>query len=529
MSQKEIKSKQNSEIYKALIYCRVSSDRQVKEGHGLESQELRCINYAKSKGYHVTEIFRDEGISGGLFERPEMRKLIEFLDKNISENFVIIFDDLKRFARDTIVHFQIKSELQSRGARIECLNFNFEDSPEGEFVETIFAAQAQLERQQNKRQVIQKQKARIQKGYWCLCAPTSFEFYKDPFHGKIIKPVSYSHIYKSAIEKYASNQLITLNEVKEFINNSYKVNDIRTKHGNLRVISVNGVRRILSNPLFAGYLEYKPWDIPFIKAQHEGIITLETYNIVQDKLLGRTKKHLRKDYSLDFPLRGYIICSNCKDTFTASWNKGRNKRYANYSCKRKECYYRYKSISKDKIEPEFESILIGLTPNPAVIEFAKAVFQQEWQEHLQTHSKLQSINSKDISGLQEQIETLIQRIGKANSDLVIQEYEKQIESLSIQKKSLEDDSSEDRYTDFDFGTALDEMVTYVENPLKWWKSDSYNNKQMLLQTMFEEKLTYDLEKGFGTINLSLPAKIFTAKSVDDIQLVEMAGFEPASG
>ncbi|MEI6092951.1 MAG: recombinase family protein, partial [bacterium] len=36
-----------------VIYCRVSSERQVTEGHGLEGQEKRCRDYAEHKGYKV--------------------------------------------------------------------------------------------------------------------------------------------------------------------------------------------------------------------------------------------------------------------------------------------------------------------------------------------------------------------------------------------------------------------------------------------------------------------------------------------
>ncbi len=41
---------------KAVIYCRVSSPKQVKEGHGLQSQETRCREYAKHKGYKVIRL-----------------------------------------------------------------------------------------------------------------------------------------------------------------------------------------------------------------------------------------------------------------------------------------------------------------------------------------------------------------------------------------------------------------------------------------------------------------------------------------
>ena len=66
---------------KAIIYCRVSSDRQVKEGHGLESQEERCRNYAKSQGYQTIDVFRDEGESGGLFERTGMKQVLACLEQ----------------------------------------------------------------------------------------------------------------------------------------------------------------------------------------------------------------------------------------------------------------------------------------------------------------------------------------------------------------------------------------------------------------------------------------------------------------
>ena len=50
-------------------------------------------------------------------------------------------------ARDTEFHIKLRREFDKRGARVECLNFRFEDSPEGKFIETIIAAQGELERE----------------------------------------------------------------------------------------------------------------------------------------------------------------------------------------------------------------------------------------------------------------------------------------------------------------------------------------------------------------------------------------------
>ncbi len=80
----------DKEYTKAVIYCRVSSKRQVKEGHGLESQEHRCQEYAKVKGLIVEKVFPDGNITGGLFDRPAMRDLLSYLDQHKSNEYFVI-------------------------------------------------------------------------------------------------------------------------------------------------------------------------------------------------------------------------------------------------------------------------------------------------------------------------------------------------------------------------------------------------------------------------------------------------------
>lgn len=161
-----------TEITRAIIYCRVSGTKQAVEGHGLESQEARCREHAVQNGYQVEAVFPDDVSGGGDFiKRPGMVALLAYLDAQSDKQYTVIFDDLKRFARDTEFHFKLRRMFAERGARVECLNFKFEDSPEGKFIETIIAAQGELEREQNGRQVIQKMKARMQNGYWVFYPP----------------------------------------------------------------------------------------------------------------------------------------------------------------------------------------------------------------------------------------------------------------------------------------------------------------------------------------------------------------------
>ncbi|MEM9099374.1 MAG: recombinase family protein [Pseudomonadota bacterium] len=138
----------DTQTKRAVIYCRVSSAKQRLEGSGLESQEHRCRSYAQDHGLTVDAVFPDDSSGGGDFmKRPGMVALLSYLDAQAGTPYVVIFDDLKRFARDTQFHLALRNELARRGARVECLNFKFEDTPEGKFVETVFAAQGQLERE----------------------------------------------------------------------------------------------------------------------------------------------------------------------------------------------------------------------------------------------------------------------------------------------------------------------------------------------------------------------------------------------
>jgi len=259
----------------ALIYNRVSSVQQETEGSGLLSQEHRCIQYAESKGYIVEKerIFHDTFSGGGDFmRRPAMRELLEYIDDNPKDNYVVIFDDLKRFARDTKFHIELRSEFNVRKVKVECLNFNFEDTPEGNFVETILAAQNQLEREQNRRQVIQKQKSRLESGYWAFHGPVGYKMTKVPgSNGKIAVPDHKEEHLKEALVGFANYRFTYVVEVAQFLKDKGVLGKSRADR------YIDSIKYLLSNPFYAGFIEYKEWDVKRIKGVHKPIISEDIY------------------------------------------------------------------------------------------------------------------------------------------------------------------------------------------------------------------------------------------------------------
>lgn len=513
----------NNAITKALIYCRVSSLKQVAEGHGLESQEQRCRTYAASKGYAVAEVFHDDGVSGGLFDRPDMQRLIQYLDSHPYEQFAIVFDDLARLARDLQVHLKLKTELVGRGAKLECPNFTFEDSPEGEFIENVLASKAQLDRQQNKRQVVQKMKARLELGYWAFPAPPGLKMVKDPIHGKVLTSKEpYSSIYKQAIEDFRDGILINIEDVKTYVRKRYKEYGITKKFGS------TAAKNILIEIAYAGWIEYKPWGVTLRKGYYEGFISLDTFNAVQGRLKGKTHPWKRKDYRADFALRGPTLCNSCGKALTASWSTGNGGKYANYWCKTQGCPFRYKTIAKGKIDGEFEALLDVVKPDDEVLVLANEVLNERWAIKATDFHQSKAVSRHELDRIDQQIKNLASRISKSEDEGLISIYEDEVKRLSKIKQSLEKELNENYYTQHDFGTASNLVFTALKNPLTLWQSDDYSDKRTIILMYFEDALRYDYTKGFGTTSLAYPVQLiqenFTQGSCD----VGTDGIEPST-
>ena len=136
------------DIELALIYARVSSVKQTKEGDGLGSQVTRCREYAHRKGYEVVQVFTDD-VSGSLTRRRGMTAMLEFLDEAEHGPFVVLIDDGNRLARDVFAHRDIRMAIAMAGAFVETPNGRLRDDADSEFQEYIAALVAQHARKKN--------------------------------------------------------------------------------------------------------------------------------------------------------------------------------------------------------------------------------------------------------------------------------------------------------------------------------------------------------------------------------------------
>ena len=501
---------------KALIYCRVSDPKQKIEGSGLKSQEHRCRQHAEEKGYFIDGVFHDDITGGGDFaKRPGMTALLNRLKRNSSTQYVVIFDDLKRFARDTLFHLSLRNAMNEYGVRRECLNYKFDDSPEGQFIETLFAAQGQLEREQNGRQTRQKTKARLEAGYYPFKAPVGFKYADVKPHGKLLKvDEAVRPVLVEALEGFASGRFQTKAEVRHL----FEASPEYPKPASGKIANARE-SIILSCPLYAGYLEYKPWGVNLRKAQHEAIISFETFQKIQERLKGRAYAPARADINEAFPLRGTVACE-CGNSLTSCYSKScTGRRYPYYICRNRKCEYKGKSIPKAKLEGEFEALLKTLTPSQSLFDAANAMFKTLWKQRESSQQKRQALLKQQISKIDRDIEQALDRIVAAESATVIKAFEKRITDSENAKLVLEEklvnSTQPIRSYEQMYRTAFD----FLQKPYKIWASGTFADKRAVLKLAFTDRITYVRNEGYRTPALSLPFKVLGGDLGEKMQMV----------
>lgn len=491
---------------KAIIYCRVSSVRQVEEGNGLESQASRCREYAEHKGYRVMEVFEDKAVSGSLSDRPGVLAMLAYLKKNSrNNNHAVIIDDISRLARDILVHSDLRLAITLAGGKLESPSIVFGDTSDDKLIENLLASVSQHQREKNGEQTKNRMRARAMGGYWVFPASRGFVFKKVPGHGKILfRDEPLATIIQEALEGFASGRFETQSEVKRFLESQPEFpKDRRT--GKIRY---EDVVRLLRRPQYAGYIEIPEWGVTLRKGHHEGIISFETYTKIQQRIKEDARAPARKDINVDFPLRGAVICGDCENPLTSCWSTSKTgKKHPYYMCFHKGCESYRKSIRRDEIEGAFEALLKQMCPSARLFQYAKIIFKHEWEKRLEKVGEIKKVLRSDILKIEKQMEQLVDRIVLSDSTTIISAYERRLGKLESEKLLTAEKLANGTGPQRSFEEMFELALSFFSNPWELWASEHIEDKRTVLKLAFDHRLPYYRNEGFRTPKTSLPFNI----------------------
>ena len=517
-----LKTMGTSHAQSAIIYCRVSSKKQVSDGNGLASQEAACREYAEAKGYTVKAVICDD-LTGKSDQRGGLKAMIAALQQS-KDTTIVIIDDLNRLARSVRTHLTIRDAIAAAGGKLESPKRVFADDPEDDILEVIEAAFAGEHRRKNAEQTRARMRARCLNGYWCLQLPHGYKYYKVKGQGALVErdePVA--SIVQNALESFACGHLQTQADVARFLQSQPDF----PKRSTGRVPD-QMANNILTNPLYAGYVEVPNWDVSLRPGHHPALIDFETFQTIQKRLNGPTKGIVRKDNSADFPLRGFVECGDCGKPLTSCWAKGKKQRHAYYHCFNRDCSMYGKSIRRDQIEGDFADLLRQMRPSQNLFVLSHKIMRSLWQRRVDAADERKASLRAQLRDSQKEIDRLVERTLDTDSETLLRAYEKRIQETERKRAELEAALAKCGKPTADFDSAFRTAMTFLANPHKLWDSERLEHKRMVLQLAFSRRPQYVRKSGFRTPSTAQPFALLSQMDGGGEKLARPAGFEPAA-
>ena len=272
-----------------------------------------------------------------------------------------------------------------------------------------------------------------------------------------------SDIIKEAFEGYASGRFATQAEVARFMG---RFPDFPgNKNGKVKQ---HKVMKILTNPIYAGYIRSPAYGIDWLKGHHEPLVSLEIFEKVQTRRGKAAYAPKRANIGEGFALRGIVACACCKAPLRSSWSKGKYKKYPYYLCQTRGCDMYGKSIPRDKLEDEVGYILKSMQPTEGLVTLATDMFKHIWEARRLQAANVLAAGQKKVDEIEQQIGKAIDQMMSLTNNAVINRFEQRITDLEKQKAILVEKQAEKPELKGAFEEKLELALRFLSSPWKLW-------------------------------------------------------------
>ena len=256
---------------RAVAYVRVSSEDQVK-GTSLDSQTDACKQYAKTNSIELPDenVFREEGVSAKLIDRPKLAAMLDYCTKNKGKITHCIIWKVDRLARKSEYHHIIKAQLKKLGIKVVSVTEPISDDPMGNLMESMLAAFAEFDNEIRLARTTGGMIARLEQGAWPHAAPVGYKRMKTATGIVTIEPSNEAPKVKRLLEEFSTGAY-TVQAAREF---AYEIG-LRNSKNTVRTWQM--IKDMLSNPLYAGFVTSDYIGGKLIQGIHEPIISEATY------------------------------------------------------------------------------------------------------------------------------------------------------------------------------------------------------------------------------------------------------------
>ena len=446
----------------AVIYCRVSSREQV-EGTSLESQQLACEEYARARNIHVLRVFVEQGESAKFADRTELLLLIEFCRENKGRVNTLLVWKVDRFARNVADHFSVKATLQRYGVDIASVTEPIDEKPEGKLMETILAGFAQFDNDIRATRTVQGMRRKIQEGIFPWKPPLG---YKSPslVREKKNRPDEPDQSLFEPLQR-AWQQFATGVYTKAEMRRLMESRGIVTSKG--VPLSNQSIDNLFRNPYYAGIL-IDPWSGEEYQGLHVPMVSREEFARVQQIVRRRNRRIPHHSHREEFPLRGLVRCNECSQYLTASFSRGRSKRYPYYHCHNDNCSLRGKGLPVEEAHREFKEYLPLIAPKTELLDKLGEVAAKSAEGREKTLHSKRTLTRSTLDHLKQELQELIRmRSQRLISD---EEFNAHKSVLVEKRQTIEATPKQALFSAAEIRNRLREIAAPLHALLDTWNS-----------------------------------------------------------
>ena len=339
---------------KAVIYARVSTNKQAEEGMSIDAQLKQLKEYAADNGYEIIKKYVDQGASAKTADRPAFQEMISDIKSNPDDYDAVLIHKTDRFARNREDSIVFKSLLR-RDCDVDVIAIkeDFGDGPVGKMIEGILEVIAEFYSDNLSKEVLKGMQEKAERGEPLGELPLGY----TSENNKIVAHEEEAPIIKYIFNQYKNGESMNAIYFDLAANGETMFGDIihnRSKTEN-RTLPPKAIKVILTNEIYKGTYS---WKDTIIEDNHEAIVSEEIFEIVQDRLNNNT---IQRSDSKDYLLKGLVKCYECGGNMsqhTERYKKadGNIKIYRRLRCtnhiKMKNCYYngnRMEEVNKELI------------------------------------------------------------------------------------------------------------------------------------------------------------------------------------
>ncbi len=317
----------------AILYLRVSTIEQAKrgmepEGFSIPAQREACQRRAAQLEAEVACEFVDRGESARSANRPDLKRLLAYIAEH-DVRYVIVHK-IDRLARNLADHVEITLAIRKAGAELISVAENIDDTPLGEYMQTIFAANAQLYSANLAAEAKKGLTQKAKQGGTPGTAPLGYLNVRKVIEGYEVRTVEIDrerspHI-RWAFAAYGSGAY-TLDTLRTALERRGLTTRPSRKKA-AKPVPRSSLARLLANPYYIGRIT---WNGVAYEGRHEPLIDGETFQRVQSVLRAHAQSG-EKDRKHRHYLKGTLYCAYCGSRLTFVKARGNGGTYPYFAC-----------------------------------------------------------------------------------------------------------------------------------------------------------------------------------------------------